>query len=379
MTHDAPTSTRELCSTVLADGTLELEIRESALASPRPDEVVVRIEAAPINPSDLALLLAQAEVGAATNTGEADGPRLRAPIPAAVRVVSAGRVGVTMPVGNEAAGTVVAAGTSPEAQQLLGRTVAFRSGNAYAEHRTLSVAQCLAVPDGVAAPDAASATVNPLTALCMVETCRIEGHQGLLHTAAGSNLGLMLNRICRRDGVPLVNVVRSETAARRLLDEGAAHVCSTAESSFDDELDAALDATGTTLAFDAIGGGSLASQILAGMERVQARRSGTYSVYGTDTPKQVYIYGSLDRGPTVIHRRFGMTWAVGGWLLTPFLRRIGDERTAELRARVLDELTTTFASTYGFTATLDDLLDPQVLARCAAAATGDKPLVVPNG
>ena len=377
MNDPVVTTTRELCSTVTADGTVELEIQEAPVSAPGAHEVTVRIEAAPINPSDLAVVLAQADTARAERGSGAAGTLVRLPITVEARQASAARVGVRVPVGNEGAGTVVAAGTSPEAQRLLGRTVAFRSGNALADHRTLAVAQCLAVAPGVTPAQAAGASINPLTALCMVETARIEGHMGIVHTAAGSNLGLMLHRICRDEGVPLVNIVRSAASAQRLAAEGAEHICTTASPSFEDDLLDALDATGATLAFDAVGGGVLAAQILFAMEQVQARRAGGFSVYGTDVVKQVYVYGSLDKGPTVIDRRFGLTWSVGGWLLTPFLRRIGEPRADELRARVVDELTTTFASSYGFTAALEDLLDPETLVRCAAMATGDKALITP--
>jgi NADPH:quinone reductase-like Zn-dependent oxidoreductase len=282
-----------------------------------------------------------------------------------------------MPVGNEGAGTVVAAGSSDEAQALLGRTVAGVSGSMYGTHTVVPHQMCLVVPDGVTAQQAASSFVNPLTVLGMVDTMRTEGHQALVHTAAASNLGQMLNRVCQADGVALVNIVRRAEQADLLRSLGAEHVVDSSAESFRKDLVAAISDTGATLAFDAIGGGEQADVILACMERALSAGAG-FSRYGSDTHKQVYIYGGLDRSPTPLKRSYGMAWGVGGWLLTPFLARIGPEKMAELRTRVADEITTTFASGYAGTISLDDLLDVDTARAYAAQATGQKRLVVPQ-
>jgi len=368
----------ELRSLVKPDGALELSLVRVPVPTPRDDEVVVRVEATPINPSDLGLLLAAADVSAATTSGAGVRSVVTAPIaPAALRAL-AGRVGKSMPVGNEGAGVVTSSGASPEAQALLGKTVSILAGAMYAQFRKSKAADCLVLPAGTKAEDGASAFVNPLTALGMVETARLEGHKGLVHTAAASNLGQMLNRLCRADGIPLVNIVRSAEQVQILRDLGAEHIVNSVQSSFRGDLIAALEATGATLAFDAIGGGKLASQVLSGMEAVASASAKTYSGYGSSVYKQVYIYGGLDTGPTELTRGFGMSWGIGGWLLSNFLAKVGPEAVARLKARVAAEIKTTFASHYTRTISLLEALDPDVIAAYSRRATGEKFLINPN-
>jgi NADPH2:quinone reductase len=290
----------------------------------------------------------------------------------------AGRFGESMPVGNEGAGVVVAAGSSDDARALLGHTVGILGGATYAEYRCLPAGMCLALPDGTDPAAGASCFVNPLTALGMVETMRAEGHHALVHTAAASNLGQMLNRICLADGVALVNIVRRSDQAELLRAMGAEHVCDSSSPTFVDDLTVALVATGATIAFDAIGGGRLAGQILAAMEAAAIAGATGFSRYGSTVHKQVYIYGGLDRGPTELARNFGMAWGIGGWLLTPFLQKVGAEGLARLRRRVVDELTTTFASHYTDEVSLAGALDPAVMAVYARQATGQKFLIRPS-
>jgi NADPH:quinone reductase len=368
----------ELRSLVKPDGALELSLVRVPVPTPRDDEVVVRVEATPINPSDLGLLLAAADVSAATTSGAGVRTVVTAPIaPAALRAL-AGRVGKSMPVGNEGAGVVTSAGASPEAQALLGKTVSILAGAMYAQFRKCKAADCLVLPAGTKAEDGASAFINPLTALGMVETARLEGHKGLVHTAAASNLGQMLNRLCRADGIPLVNIVRSAEQVQILRDLAAEHIVNSVQPSFRGDLIAALEATGATLAFDAIGGGKLASQVLSGMEAVASASAKTYSGYGSSVYKQVYIYGSLDTGPTELTRGFGMSWGIGGWLLSNFLAKVGPEVVARLKARVATEIKTTFASHYTRTISLLEALDPDVIAAYSRRATGEKFLINPN-
>ena len=375
--NDVPTTGHELRSTVTEDGKVTLAMRECDIAEPGPDQVVVRIGAAPINPSDLGMLFAQADLSAAEAAGTDELPAVSAPISERVLAAQAARVGKPMYTGNEGGGTVVAAGSSDEAQALLGKTVGFLSGTAYATHRTVPVATCLAMHDGTTAEEAAACFVNPLTALGMTETMRSEGHTALVHTVGASNLGLMLNRICIDDGIGLVNIVRKAEHVDLLTAAGATHVVNSSADSFRDDLIEALRATGATIAFDAIGGGEMASTLLSCMEAV-ASAGAEFSRYGSDTHKQVYIYGGLDRGPTTLRRDFGMGWSLGGWLLTPFLGKLGAEGTERLRRRVADEITTTFASSYGMRLTLRDAVDPEMVKRYGRMATGDKALVTPN-
>ena len=373
-----PTRGRQLQSEVRSDGRLRLTLPEVPVAAPGEGDVLVRVEAAPINPSDLGLLLgAGIDPETAKAGGGPDGPELEARIPERFLGAVRARFDQSLPVGNEGAGTVVAAGSSEAAQALLGRTVAIIGGATYSEYRTLPVGFCLPLPEGTTAAQGASCFVNPLTALGMVETMRDEGHTALAHTAAASNLGQMLVKLCLADGVPLVNIVRKPEQAALLRELGAEHVCDSSAEDFRARLTDALAATGATIAFDAVGGGRLASDLLACMEEAANRAGGEYSRYGSETFKQVYIYGGLDRGRTELDRSYGMSWSLGGWLLTPFLRRIGPERGQALRERVAREVTTTFASHYTREISLEEALDPDVVAAYARMATGEKFLITP--
>jgi NADPH:quinone reductase len=372
-----PATALQLRSLVKADHTVELFLDTVEVPAPGPGEVVVRIEAAPINPSDLGLLFAGADVTAAVSAGSADRPVVTAPLPDAAMRAAAGRVGMPMPTGNEGAGTVVAAGQSATA--LLGKTVAVVGGEMYAQYRCVEASRCLELPAGTQAVDAASSFINPMTVLGMVETMRLENHTALVHTAAASNLGQMLSRLCLQEQIPLVNIVRRHEQEELLRAAGATYVCNSASRAFMDELTAALAETGATLAFDATGGGQLASQILSCMEAAAtAAAGGGYSRYGSTVHKQVYIYGGLDRGPTELTRNFGMAWGVGGWLLTPFLAKIGAEGRARLRRRVAAELTTTFASTYTDQVSLAGALQLEAIKGYARQATGSKYLIIPS-
>ncbi len=368
----------QLRSLVKRTGELEISLARVDIAEPGPDEVVVRVEAAPINPSDLGLMFGAADMSAARMTGAPPNPVVTANIPEKFMKAMAARMDESMPVGNEGAGVVVKAGVSAQAQALLDRTVAMIGGEMYSQYRTIKVAQCLPLPAGTKPAEGASCFVNPLTSLGMVETMRREGHSALVHTAAASNLGQMLNRICIKDGVNLVNIVRKQEQEELLRSLGASYVCNSSSTTFMEELTQALAATGATIAFDAIGGGRLASQILTCMEAAAVSRMKEYSRYGSTTYKQVYIYGGLDRAPTELTRNFGMAWGVGGWLLTPFLQKIGAEATQKMRERVVAELKTTFASHYSGEISLAEALQPEIIAAYAKFGTGSKYLINPN-
>ena len=368
----------QLRSEVKDNNTLEISLVETEFPDPGPDEVLVRMEATPINPSDLGLLLGPADPATARQAGTAERPVLVADIPEALMRLVARRVGQSMPVGNEGSGVVVAAGSSAAAQALMGKTVAIAGGAMYAQYRCVNVMQCLQLEEGTSPVEAASCFVNPLTALGMTETMRREGHTALVHTAAASNLGQMLNRICLADGIGLVNIVRKPEQEDILRELGAAHIVNSSADSFMDDLVAALEATGATLAFDAIGGGKLASQILTAMEQVAVSKMSGYSGYGSDVYKQVYIYGGLDRSPTVLTRNFGFNWGVGAWLLTPFMQKVGMEKVVELRSRVAREIKTTFASHYNREVSFAQMLTPEALAEYSKQATGEKFLLRPQ-
>ena len=368
----------QLRSTISSAGQLELKLVDVETPTPADDEVVVRVEATPINPSDLGLLLGPADMSQATVTGSGAGAVLTAPVPETVLPTAAARFDEAMGVGNEGAGTVVEAGSSDEAQALLGKTIAVLGREMYAQFRVVKARDCLVLHEGTTAEQGASCFVNPLTALGFVETMRLEGHTALVHTAAASNLGQMLQKICLADGVPLVNVVRKQEQVDLLKGIGAPHVVNSSEPTFMADLTAALVETGATLAFDAVGGGRLGSDILTAMEAAATSKMEGFSRYGSTVHKQLYIYGGLDTSPTELRRNYGMAWGIGGWLLTPFLPRLGAEGVARLRQRVADEVTTTFASSYAKTISLAEMLDLDNIAVFNQRATGEKYLVNPN-
>jgi NADPH2:quinone reductase len=368
----------QLRSLVRSSGELELSLASVAIPEPAPDEVLVRIEAAPINPSDLGLLFGAADMGTAKFSGSAAGPVVTASIPEKLRPAMAGRLDQSMPVGNEGAGVVVKAGSSATAQVLLGKTVAVIGGATYSQHKCLKAAMCLVLPPGATPAEGASCFVNPLTALGMVETMRREGHSALVHTAAASNLGQMLNRICIKDGIALVNIVRKKEQEDILRAIGAKHVCNASSPAFMQDLTDALVATGATIAFDATGGGKLAGQILTCMEIAINKTAKEYSRYGSTTHKQVYVYGRLELSPLELIGNFGMAWGVGGWLLTPFLQKIGPAAAQKLRERVASELKTTFASRYARTVSLAEALQADAIAAYGRRSTGEKYLINPN-
>jgi NADPH2:quinone reductase len=368
----------QLRSLAKSNGEMELSLVDTSIPPPGTDEVIVRIEAAPINPSDLGLLLANADWSRAKVSGTADHPAVTTEIsPNAVQAMKA-RIDISMPVGNEGAGKVIEAGSSQAAQALKGKTVAVLGGAMYSQYRCVNVNQCLVLPEGTTAAEGASCFVNPLTALGMVGTMRREGHKALVHTAAASNLGQMLNRLCLADHVGLVNIVRQQEQEKLLRAAGASFVCRTDSATFLKDLTDALSATGATIAFDAIGGGPLAGQILGCMEAAVNRGATVYSRYGSTTHKQVYLYGSLDMSPTTLNRNYGMAWGIGGWLLTPYIEKIGPLAFQELKERVAKELKTTFASHYTREISLAEALQPQIIAAYSKRATGQKYLINPN-
>ena len=378
MSTDKTRMMLQLRSLIRRSGELELSLASVAVPNPALDEVVVRIQASPINPSDLGLLFGAADMSTAKVSGTAASPVVTARVPDRLMKGMAGRLDESMPVGNEGAGVVVNAGSSTAAQALLGKTVAIIGGAMYAQYRCIKAAQCLVLPEGTTPAEGASCFVNPLTSLGMVETMRREGHSALVHTAAASNLGQMLNKICMKDNVSLVNIVRKQEQEDILRALGATHVCSTSSPTFMQDLTQALVATGATIAFDATGGGKLAGQILTCMEAALNQTAKEYSRYGSSTHKQVYIYGRLDANPTEFINNFGMAWGMGGWLLFPFLQKIGSAAAQKLRERVLAELKTTFASSYVKEVSLAEALQLDAISVYGKRATRGKYLINPN-
>ena len=368
----------QLLSLVKPDGELEVSLANVPVPDPGPDEVVVRIEAAPINPSDLGLLIGPADVATARRGGTAEAPTLVARVPERILPALATRLGKPLPVGNEGAGTVIAAGSSPAAQALKGKLVAAWGGAMYAQYRCIHADMCLELPAGARAEDGASAFINPLTALYFLETVKREGQRALVNTAGASNLGQMLVRLCARDGIELVSIVRSAEQAAVLKQLGATHVLDSSASGFAGDLVDAMAETKALIAFDAIGGGKLGGQILGAMEQAVNRGVTVYNRYGSSTVKQLFIYGALDMAPTEIARTFGLAWSVSGWLLSHWMVKLGMDKANELKRRVASELTTTFASTYSRRVTLREVIEVDVMKAYKQMATGEKYLITPN-
>ncbi|MFP6639011.1 MAG: zinc-binding dehydrogenase [Myxococcota bacterium] len=378
MSQEIPATGLQLISTIQADASLELSLKEVAVPEPGEGELLVRVEASPINPSDMGVLFGPADMTTARASGSEARPVVTADVPEKLMPSVAARVGHGVPCGNEGAGVVVAAGASDAAQALLGRTVAILGGAMYAQYRIAPAALCLVLPEGTPAKEGASCFVNPLTALGMVETMKLEGHGALVHTAAASNLGQMLQRLCLADDVPLVNIVRKPEHVEQLKGQGAKHVVDSSTPEWKRDLVEALVETGATLAFDATGGGRLASQILSCMEAALSRSVTEFNRYGSETHKQVYIYGGLERSRTTLDRTYGMAWGVGGWLLPPFLKRIGNEAAQKLRDRVAREIQSTFASHYTREVSLAQALALDSIAQYGRQATGEKFLINPS-
>ena len=368
----------QMLSTVTETGKLRLELKEQETPKPNADQVLVRIEAAPINPSDLGVMFGFTDMSAATSTGTGGDTVLAAPVSEQGMRVMKARVGQALAVGNEGAGTVVATGDSDAAKSLDGKIVAIAGGQMYGQYRCIEADSCLPLLEGHTAKDGASSFVNPMTVLSMVETMRMENHTALVHTAAASNLGQMLNRICQAEGIDLVNIVRKEEQVALLKEMGARYVINSSADTFMADLTDAIHETGATLAFDATGGGMLASNILSCMEAAAARTPGAYSIYGSVKHKQVYLYGGLDTSPTTLNRGYGMAWGVGGWLLPNFLAKAGMEVAGRLRARVAQELTTSFASNYTNEISLSEALDADIMKQYYAKHTGEKFLICPQ-
>lgn len=373
-------NSKEIRSKVTADGEIEISIATVTKPTPGEDEVLIRVEAAPINPSDLGLLLSfAADLNTINVSGSGDQTVTSMKIHPALMNAMKPRLDQSMPVGNEGAGIIEDAGAN--AKELIGKTVGLAGGAMYSQYRCVPASSCLVMNEGTSSKEAASSFVNPLTALAFVETMKMEKHSAIVHTAAASNLGQMLVKICKDDNIPLINIVRKADQEKILKDLGAKYICNTSDADFMQDLIAALIETGATLGFDATGGGNngeLPGQILSAMEIAANKTAKEYSRYGSDTYKQVYIYGGLDPSPTVLKRAFGMSWGLGGWLLTPMIGKIGMERFQQMRMRVAAEIKTTFASNYAAEVSLEEMLQPETIKSYAKQATGEKYLVSPH-
>ena len=371
---------KEIRSMVTSDGNIEISIANVEMPIPGDDEVLIEVHAAPINPSDLGLLLSfAADLSTINVSGSGDATVTSMKIHPALMGAMKPRIDESMPVGNEGSGIVIDAGAN--AKELIGKTVGLAGGSMYSQYRCVPAANCLVMEEGTSPAEAASSFVNPLTALAFIETMKMENHTAIVHTAAASNLGQMLVKICKNDDIPLVNIVRKQEQVDILKDIGAELVCNTSDSNFMKNLVSALVTTGATLGFDATGGGNggeLPGQILAAMEVAANKTAKEYSRYGSDTYKQVYIYGGLDQSPTILKRSYGMSWGLGGWLLTPMIGRIGMEKFQAMRTRVAKEIKTTFASTYANEISFEEMLQPEIIKSYAKQATGQKYLVNPQ-
>ena len=373
-------NSKEIRSKVTNEGNIEISIANVEKPIPSADEVLIKVEAAPINPSDLGLLLSfAADLSSINKSGSGNETVTTMKIHPALMGAMKPRLDESMQVGNEGAGVVIDAGEN--VKDMIGKTVGLAGGAMYSQYRCVPAANCLIMNEGTTSSEAASSFVNPLTALSFIETMKLENHTAIVHTAAASNLGQMLVKICKDDGVPLVNIVRKAEHVELLKSLGAEHVCNTSDENFMDDLIFALVTTGATLGFDATGGGNngeLPGQILSAMEIAANKTAKEYSRYGSDTYKQVYIYGGLDQSPTILKRSYGMSWGLGGWLLTPMIGRIGMEKFQQMRERVAKEIKTTFASSYAQEISFEEMLEPDIIKSYAKQATGKKYLVNPH-
>ena len=378
MTGTVPETNLRIVSTVTASGEVRIELDETPPARPGDGQLLLRVEAVPLNPSDLMPMLAGGNPADARFEGSPERPVVTVPLTPQLAQAGAARVGLPLAPGLGGAGTVVAAGKGAEA--LLGKRVAFLTiaMGALARYCTVALEECVELPDDISAAEGADVFCNPLTALAMVETLRQTGQRAMIHTAAASNLGKMLVRICKEDGIPLVNIVRRGEQAEMLRALGATHICDSSQPGFADELGRAVADTGATVAFDAIGGGVMADRLLTAMEAAAAARMGGFSPYGSQDMKRVYIYGLLDGSPTMLPRAgYGMIWAVEGWAMPPVLARAGAERTGALVQRVVAGLTGTFASDFAQSVSLAGALSRDAMLRYCAKTTGGKYLVIP--
>jgi NADPH2:quinone reductase len=371
---------QEIRSKVTSDGEIEISIATEKKPMPAEDEVLIKVEASPINPSDLGLLITfAAQLDTLAVSGSGANTKLKMKVREEIMPALQSRINKSMKVGNEGGGIIEAAGAN--VQELIGKTVGVAGGAMYSQYRCIPAKNVLVMDSGTSSTEAASSFVNPLTALGFVETMRLENHSGIVHTAAASNLGKMLVKICKDDDVPLVNIVRTVEQVKILKNLGAEYVCNSSEPGFMGTLVEALSSTGATLGFDATGGGNngkLAGQILTAMELAATRNNTEYSRYGSDVHKQVYIYGGLDQSPTILKRSFGMQWGLGGWLLTPMIGKFGGEKFQNMRTRVAREIKTTFASGYTQEVSFEEMLQPEILRSYAKRATGEKHLVLPH-
>lgn len=370
------TTSNQLFTNITSDAQLQVTLQETEVPEPKPHEVIVKMEAAPINPSDMWPMFGPADLSAAQLNH--DKSILSAPVHKGMLPRIKSRLDQVLPIGNEGAGKVIAAGDSPEAQALIGKTVAVLTGATYSQLCCVPIQACLVHNEGTTAQQAASSFVNPLTALSMVETMRMEGHSAIIHTAAASSLGQMLNKICLQEDIPLINVVRKQEQADILKSIGAKYICNSADDDFISQLYKAVDETGATLAFDAIGGGELVSNILTVMEMVGSKDATGFNTYGSASNKQVYIYGGLDFSPTILNRAYGMTWNIGGWLLMRFLAKLGPQRIGELHKRVANEITSTFATEFTQELSLSEAIEPKTVMQYNAKKTGAKYFINPN-
>ncbi len=376
----ADLKSKEIRSEITNEGKLNLSIVTSDVPIPGDDEVLIKVEASPINPSDLGLLISfAADLDSISSEGSGDKTVTTMGIHPGLMQSMKPRIDKSMKVGNEGGGVIIEAGKN--VKNLIGKTVGVAGGAMYSQYRCLPAISCLVMNEGTTSAEAASSFVNPLTALGFTETMKLENHSALVHTAAASNLGQMLVKICLADDIPLVNIVRKEEHVELLKNLGAKYICNTSDENFTKNLIDCLVETGATLGFDATGGGNegkLPGQILSAMEVAANKNATEYSRYGSDTYKQVYIYGGLDPTPTVLNRSFGLSWGLGGWLLTPFIGRVGMEKFQEMRDRVAKEITTTFASSYTKEVSLEEMLEPDAIKTYAKQATGTKYLVTPH-
>ncbi|PPR76922.1 MAG: hypothetical protein CFH01_01774 [Alphaproteobacteria bacterium MarineAlpha2_Bin1] len=370
---------REIRSEVTKDGKIIISIAKVPVIFPKKDEVLVKIEASPINPSDLGRLITfGADLNNINILGSGDETVTTIEINNKLLNSLKNRIGKSMNVGNEGAGIIVESGK--DSKRLLGKIVGLAGGGMYSEYRCVKAKSCLVMSDGTSAREAASSFVNPLTALGFIETMKLENHKAIVHTAAASNLGKMLVKLCKNESIPLINIVRSAKQVENLKKIGAEFVLNMNDNLFMEDLINAIKETGATLGFDATGGGNdgkLVGQILSSMEIAASTKSKEYLMYGSESFKQIYIYGVLDRNPIVLKNSFGFYWGIGGWLLMPMIKKFGLVAFQNMREKVAREIKTTFRSEYKKIISFEEMLQPEIIRDFSRQSTGEKYLLDP--
>ena len=368
---------RQLITTLSLTGTLSLSLQNTELPPLGAEDILLQVQAAPLNPSDMSFMFTQADLSTLTFDYDASTPCVSMQLPDIIDKRHQHRVEQTLPCGYEGAGVIIEVGSSLS-RELIGRTVSCAIGGMYADYKVSPLNAVIVMPEGVTPMQAAAAFVNPMTVLAMLETRRLHQHKALVHTASASNLGKILIRCCKQQSIPLVNLVRNSNQIPALMSLGADIVLDTSDEDFAVQLYDAISQYEPTACFDPIAGGDLLSHVMSTMERVFIDKQQQFSHYGSGVFKQGFVYGHLDNAPLRFTHQIGFSWSLRGWLLGDVLPTLSAECITNMKKSIQSEITTTFASEFNTTITLADILNPVQIATYTAARSNEKFLVVPG-